>query len=371
MFKIIGAGVAGITAAARLSELGKVNIIERRSKHCIFNSGAGFILWPNGTKIIHASFPSIDVKLFSVHLKSIESYSKDNKLLNIKDLSPIFNKFGAYPLSVDRASFISQLYSYTLKTSENIEFFFDNQVEHRLIANNLKTPTLVCSGIKSKIFNSLKINYHPLYAGVYNFIGVSPNFFQNNNIGKEYLGNGSRVGFMPLPNNKIYYRYSVCLPKLRFFSDPKEYLKYTFSFFPDFILEHIDNLEKDKILVRPEMTSNNIPNTENIRLAILGDALCPMTSGTGQGVSQALEDSFLIYHLIKNKGFSQKVLDCYYSERLPRRKMIREESLRVTEMMSLNETEYNKIWANEAVKENGNKMKKILSIPNNIMSYIE
>lgn len=284
-----------------------------------------------------------------------------------------FEQSGCYPIVINRAALMDKLYNYIQKKKMPVSYVFDREVNYQsLLADSNGSFVFLCSGINSGVQG---YGVTASYANVYNFVGVSsPTFLPHLTVGQEYLGDQVRTGYMPLPGDSLYFRYSFFQPYQTHFSDPKKKLLTKFSRFPACVREHIESLNNKEISVRPEMSAGALPPLSNIDvdawLPILGDALCPMTSGSGQGVSQALEDSYIMYLLLNEKGFTPTMLRNYYAERLPRREMIREASLKVTQIMSLPEEDFIDTWAKQALRKNSYPNNPILTLPTRIREAI-
>lgn len=373
MHTVIGGGIAGTILAMLLARQKDVTVIDRLSEETIRSSGAGFVLWPNGVKIFRSLFPTWNLDEIGTDLTGVKTYKKNGDLFTSKDLQSTFEQSGCYPIVINRAALMDKLYNYIQKKKMPVSYVFGRHVNYQsLLADSNGSSVFLCSGINSGVQG---YGVTASYAKVYNFVGVSPTFLPHITIGHEYLGDQVRAGYMPLLGDRLYFRYSFFQPYKTHFSDPQKKLLTKFSRFPTCVREHIESLNNKEISVRPEMSAKALPPLSNIDvdacLPILGDALCPMTSGSGQGVSQALEDAYIAYLLLNEKGLTPTMLRDYYAERLPRREMIREASLKVTQMMSLPEEEFIDTWGKQALRKNSYPNNPILTLPTKITEAIK
>lgn len=369
-YTVVGGGIAGTILAMLLARQKAVTVIDRLAEERIRSSGAGFVLWPNGVKIIRSLFPNWSLDRIGTDLTGVKTYKRTGDLVSTKDLQSTFEQNGCYPMVVNRAALMDQLYTYIQQSQIPVSYVFGREVNHQsLLAESNDSTIFLCTGINAGIGES---RVKPFYANVYNFVGVSPTFLPHSSIGHEYLGDQIRAGYMPLPDGKLYFRYSFFQSYQTRFLDPRNILKEKYIEFPACVRRHIESLENERIYVRPEMSVGVLSPSLKVdcRFPVLGDALCPMTSGSGQGVSQALEDSYLFYLLLAEQGLTSMMLGNYYDERLVRREMIREASLKVTQMMSLSEDEFIDTWSKQALRDNSSRNNSILTLPTKIEEAI-
>ncbi|ODS22847.1 hypothetical protein AB835_11865 [Candidatus Endobugula sertula] len=370
-YTVIGGGIAGTAIAMLIARHKPVTVIDRLTEKMIRSSGAGFVLWPNGVKIIRSLFPEWKEGDIGTALTAVDTYKRTGELLSTKDLQATLEQSGYYPMVVNRAVLMGKLYDYIEQSHLPVNYVFSKDMDYQALLNQESDASVfLCSGINTEEQRYVEM---PFYAGVYNFIGVSETFLPHASIGQEYLGDQVRAGYMPLPNNQLYFRYSLFLPSKTRFIDPKKILQEKFSTFPACVREHIDSLYNQNISVRPEMSVAAVPlmSCINRNYPVLGDALCPMTSGSGQGVSQALEDACLFYLLWNEYGLTPMMLRNYYNERLERREVIREAYLKVTQMMSLSEEDFINTWAEQALCKSSTLNNPILILPAKISEAIK
>ena len=305
---IIGAGVSGIVLGSLLKKNinCKLTIFEKRTK--IFDNTNGIQLSPNSKKILELlNFKEIlkkDDYLIIDKLIVRDLYTK--KLLSEIILN--FKKLNDY-ITIDRSILLKKIFEYyklfeNLKNVEvqNIDYetnevFFSNQ--------KLKYDFIfLCDGIFSKLKKNIEIN-NLIFTGLYALRGT---FFSTNNDYNInlYLGNNEHFVNYKLNNlNKSKHNFVWIInkkfknEKLNINSYDKKDDRLIQTFFEKFQTKFNFLKEISNINVWPIYKNKKIVFGKK-KVIYIGDSSHGFIPSRAQGASQAIEDAYHSYKLIKS-----------------------------------------------------------------------
>jgi FAD-dependent urate hydroxylase len=338
---IIGAGIAGLTAAIALSREGHhVRVFERHT--AVEPLGAGLILWSNAITALRHIGLEPDALEIGQPLSTLAITSTTGRILGHTDAEKISETAGASTIAVHRADLISLLLqrvpSDCLQTGRS---FISASREGANVVAHFKDGTsetaevlIGADGLFSRVRESLHGAEAPRYSGYTAWRGISkrPDGLSNHsNNSTETWGRGTRFGWVPLTRDRVYWFAVKNAPEgeelaadrdraelQRLFGSWHSPIPETLAATPDSgILRH-DIYDRD-----PRASWGEGPIT------LSGDAAHPMTPNTGQGAAQALEDAVVLTSCLSKYRTVDAGLRAYEAERIPRTAMITRLSRRI------------------------------------------
>ena len=313
---IVGAGVSGIVLGSLLKKNinCELTIFEKRSK--IFDNTNGIQLSPNSIKILELlNFKEVlKKKDFLIIDKLIVRDLYSEKLLSEIILN--FKKLDDY-ITIDRSILLKRIFDYyslfeNLKNLEvqNIDYetnevFFDNQ--------KLKYDFIfLCDGIFSKIKKNIELN-NLIFTGLYALRGTFFKSSDDYNV-NLYLGNNehfvnyrlnnlsnSKHNFVWVINKKIKNE------KLNIYGYDKKDNDLIKLFFEKFCVKFEFLKNTSDVNVWPIYKNKKIVFGKK-NVICIGDSSHGFIPSRAQGASQAIEDAYYSYKLLKSGNLSVKNL---------------------------------------------------------------
>lgn len=313
---IVGAGVSGIVLGSLLKKNinCELTIFEKRSK--IFDNTNGIQLSPNSIKILELlNFKEVlKKKDFLIIDKLIVRDLYSEKLLSEIILN--FKKLDDY-ITIDRSILLKRIFDYyslfeNLKNLEvqNIDYetnevFFDNQ--------KLKYDFIfLCDGIFSKLKKNIELN-NLIFTGLYALRGTFFKSSDDYNV-NLYLGNNehfvnyrlnnlsnSKHNFVWVINKKIKNE------KLNIYGYDKKDNDLIKLFFEKFCVKFEFLNNTSDVNVWPIYKNKKIVFGKK-NVICIGDSSHGFIPSRAQGASQAIEDAYYSYKLLKSGNLSVKNL---------------------------------------------------------------
>ena len=313
---IVGAGVSGIILGSLLKKNinCELTIFEKRSK--IFDNTNGIQLSPNSIKILELlNFKEVlKKKDFLIIDKLIVRDLYSEKLLSEIILN--FKKLDDY-ITIDRSILLKRIFDYyslfeNLKNLEvqNIDYetnevFFDNQ--------KLKYDFIfLCDGIFSKLKKNIELN-NLIFTGLYALRGTFFKSSDDYNV-NLYLGNNehfvnyrlnnlsnSKHNFVWVINKKIKNE------KLNIYGYDKKDNDLIKLFFEKFCVKFEFLKNTSDVNVWPIYKNKKIVFGKK-NVICIGDSSHGFIPSRAQGASQAIEDAYYSYKLLKSGNLSVKNL---------------------------------------------------------------
>ena len=313
---IVGAGVSGIVLGSLLKKNinCELTIFEKRSK--IFDNTNGIQLSPNSIKILELlNFKEVlKKKDFLIIDKLIVRDLYSEKLLSEIILN--FKKLDDY-ITIDRSILLKRIFDYyslfeNLRNLEvqNIDYetnevFFDNQ--------KLKYDFIfLCDGIFSKLKKNIELN-NLIFTGLYALRGTFFKSSDDYNV-NLYLGNNehfvnyrlnnlsnSKHNFVWVINKKIKNE------KLNIYGYDKKDNDLIKLFFEKFCVKFEFLKNTSDVNVWPIYKNKKIVFGKK-NVICIGDSSHGFIPSRAQGASQAIEDAYYSYKLLKSGNLSVKNL---------------------------------------------------------------
>lgn len=338
---IIGAGIAGLTAAIALSRLGhRVRIFERYPS--VEPLGAGLILWSNAIKALRHIGREPDVLEIGQPLSSMAIVSSDGRILGKTDAAQLSSTAGAPTIAVHRADLISVLLQnlpddclHTGRSFADHSRHGASVVAHFEDGSSETGSVLIgADGLNSRVRESLHGYEAPLYAGYTAWRGIStrPAYSSTpSGSSTETWGRGARFGWVPLTNNRVYWfavkNAQEGVPAAE--DRDRAELQRLFGGWHSPIPETIAATPDSEILRHDIYDRDPRSNWGYGPVTLSGDAAHPMTPNTGQGAAQAIEDAVVLADCLTRYQTVEAALRGYEMQRKPRTAMITTLSRRI------------------------------------------
>ncbi len=313
---IVGAGIAGTALANNLQNEGfSIDIIEKAKS---FSSNSGYVIgvWANGSDILRKMnlFDKIKAQGFMSNFQLLTDAK--SKILRQTDLRELNEKYGGVVFFMKRGT-LHQVLLEDKKVIDSIQF--GKEITHlkenetsvtvSFSDNSTKNYDIVigADGINSAVKNAMFQHQGNIThtSSFFYYLCQKAEDLPALTGDVEMMGNGTFLGIYPCGNNQIGVYGAVNTTEIP--SDKKAYLKTVFADFEgysDYALKTIDQVDDIFLDCLREIS---LKNWHSKRIILIGDAAHAMLPTTGQGISVALEDAYLLANLLKtkeNKDFS-------------------------------------------------------------------
>ena len=329
---VVGAGVAGLTAAVALDRAGaNVRIVERAS--ALTQAGTALSLWPNAL----AALDRIDLCGSIVDIAYDESTGtvrnwSGREIIRI-DQSRLSQRAGSSTLIVHRGD----LQRVLLDAASHIPMSLHSPVVRMgtegsrgivelSTGKRLRAPVvLACDGVRS-VARSLTGNPLPRYTGRTSWRAVLSG--ASHLVAEACLsaGRGKQFIASPLRGNLTYWAADVGMPEgaNEALPDKKAFLLESFAGWHHPVVELIERTDAACLVTADIFDA--VPRVLTAgRVALLGDAAHPMTPDLGQGACQAIEDGVVIAACLTMASDPEIALATYQSARIHRvQRMVRD-----------------------------------------------
>ena len=329
---ISGAGVAGLSSAIALRQLGfEVEIYERYQARQ--DIGAGIVCWPNASFVLDQLGLLDAVAECSGQPMRMQRFSPQGEDLGTLDIKQLNHAMGYSSYSILRRDLMAILEQEALdlgakiyygQTAKSIsQVMADSDEDGGAVPKNSQAQLELENGqtVQGDLIlgadgrmNSLARTYvngdnKPVFQKFINWIGVfesSELVFDEIAI-SDYWGVGQRFGVVPISNNKVYWAGAVACPEIGE-RDPASYksdLKKLFSDWPEPIgalIEQTPISAINKIYVHDH---EPIPVWHKDNVLLIGDAAHAPLPTSGQGACQALEDAWHLAQLLAKREDGQ------------------------------------------------------------------
>jgi len=326
-FLIAGAGIAGLTLAKALQDLGfEYEIFEASAE--ARGIGAGFGLASNAMKAFEILGLVDEVAPLGHMLEDFEIQDWQEKTILKADTNRLRKNYNNENFAIHRADLhrylISKIDSTRIHTSKRIKFFeqsFQKVILHFEDGTTTEGDFLIAAdGINSVIRQQLLKDSTPRYAGYvcWRAIVEDKSYFSKKSI--ETWGPNGRFGLTPLINNQIYWYACVNTPlKSEVYNYTLQDIKNQFKDYSRQIRNTLQKTKQEDIITTPIMDIKPISNYTFNRVLLMGDAAHATTPNMGQGACMAVEDVCVLYdELIKNETDILRAFEGYNRRRLKR-----------------------------------------------------
>lgn len=359
-FTIIGAGVAGLTAAIALQNLNREFTLFEQSK-AIKGIGAGFGLAANAMHALEYIGIREEVEEIGYYLDSFAILDQKGNILVNPNTTKLSDKYEQKNFAIHRADLHLYLLSKVkqesialgkkacnlLQKSDYVEIQFEDGSSHRT------KYLIIADGVKSPLRQKLLPASKPRYAGYSCWRATIDNSDLQLKRGSETWGNKGRFGLTPLVNQRIYWYACINGPQQNpVFRDYKvQDLKRQFGNYHQPIQEVLDKTLDADLIWSDIIDIQPIKNFAFGNILIIGDAAHACTPNMGQGACQAMEDVAVLHNELQNEQSVEQAFLAFEKRRLARTKYI---------------TDTSKLIGDVAQWEN----KFLISVRNNLMKIM-
>lgn len=327
-FILIGAGIAGLTAASSLKKLG-YKVVVYESSTTIKGIGAGLGLASNALKALE--YLDLNQGIATIGTKVTASHIRDSngKTIAIADATLVSEK-DDQNFAVHRKDLHQYLYEQLEKQevipNKKLTHFIQSKeevfVEFEDGTSDTSDYLIATDGVGSAVRLQLLPHSKPRYAGYTCWRAIIKNPGLDLADSSETWGKEGRFGYVALPNNLIYWYACINTNK----KEVKTYtVKDLYKNFKNYyhpipqILS--DTLDKD-------LLQNDIVDIKPIhqfcfgRILLMGDAAHATTPNMGQGACMALEDVAVLIHELKQTTVVETAFHNFEKKRLKRTRFI-------------------------------------------------
>jgi 2-polyprenyl-6-methoxyphenol hydroxylase-like FAD-dependent oxidoreductase len=314
---VVGAGIAGLTAALALRDLcSEVVVLERAGE--LRPLGAGIALWPNAIKVLHRLGVGEAVEAAGAVATQSRIYTEQGDPVTV-DVSGEFSaRFGAPLMLLHRAALhevlMGALPPGSLRLGEECVGVDQrgDTANVRLASGGSEEAELVvgADGIRSTVRAALFGDEPARFSGIVAWRGLvqlDPDAVSRLAVG-EYWGSGALFGIARLGGVQVYWYAADRAPETSDEDDAAELAK-RFASWRSPIPELLDSTPE--ILRTPLYERPPLARWSEGRIGLLGDAAHPMMPNLGQGAAQAIEDAAALAEALEQNDSVSEALQRY------------------------------------------------------------
>ncbi|MEQ6121782.1 FAD-dependent monooxygenase [Reichenbachiella sp. MALMAid0571] len=314
---ILGAGIGGLTTAIALCQRGfsQIKVYERQESSA--NAGAGLVLWPNATCILHHLGLDVEISKIGGRVLKMIRQSSDGELLGELSITDLEKAIGFSSYAVSRHE-LTQILLDKLKGlhidinySRNVENIYidkDNQTCVEFSDEEKITPDIIIGAdgrMKSIARKFVTGNNKPFYQHYVNWVGLidgTPLDINQHKSVQDYWGVGERFGYVPISDTKSYWAGCKRLPLG--LGEPsggnKHELVSIFKSWSHPVREIIEATAEENIRRIEVFDNDPIQQWHLNNVCLLGDAAHAALPTSGQGACQAIEDAWHFAQCLSN-----------------------------------------------------------------------
>lgn len=320
---IIGAGIGGLTTALALANKGhNVALYERRSAPA--SPGAGYVLWPNAMFVLAELGLASQVINSSARLTHMDRYNQLGHKLTGLDLARLEQLMGYGSYAILRTDFLALLLEAVQARSIQLHFNCeltqiiknDDEGVRALFSNGQECTADLLVGVDGRMDSSsrqyLLGDNQPCYQGFANWVGYAETelLAAEPFAVSDYWGLGERFGIVRAGEKKFYWAAGAAIAhNSPLFAEIKNSQRASntntkmdllkrFAQWPAAINQLIDATDAHRInAILVHDIEPQAPWHQG-RVVLSGDAAHASLPTSGQGASQALEDSWQLARCI-------------------------------------------------------------------------
>lgn len=296
---IIGGGVAGLTAAIGLQQLGmEVSVYERAPQ--LKGIGAGFGLAANAMHAFDLLGLGAGVEAIGHFLPSYNILDQQGNILVAPDTRSISDAYQQRNFAIHRADLHQFLMEQlpaecVVLGKEAIRLQQDSQGVRISFADGelLEVDALIIAdGVKSKLRQQLLPDSQPRYAGYTCWRAFMDNSAIQLTHSSETWGKAGRFGMTPLVGNKLYWYACINAPanSLTYANFTVTDLQKHFSSYHQTIRDILAHTNDQQLLWNDIIDIKPLKQLAYGNVLLIGDAGHATTPNLGQGACQAIED---------------------------------------------------------------------------------
>jgi 2-polyprenyl-6-methoxyphenol hydroxylase-like FAD-dependent oxidoreductase len=343
-FTIIGAGIAGLTTALALRQIGLEPTIFEAAP-TLKPLGAGLGLAANAIKAFVKLGIAQPIMGVGRLLDAFAILDQQGRVITRTDSRIIGQKYGVDNFTIHRAALHQELLKHLHDTPivTGKRAIRISKIDQRVLIHfNDDTEQwtdylIVADGIHSRIRQQLVPDSPPRYAGYTCWRSVIDSSGLNLTETTETWGPNGRFGLVPLADNSLYW--FACInaeptdPQMRQFT-----VSDLLGLYGDYhapIPQVLARTNPENLLWNDIFDLKPLPHYAFDTIVLIGDAAHATTPNMGQGACQAIEDAVVLADELKTGGLVTDAFKRFESRRLKRTRYITENSRRIGQVAQM------------------------------------
>ncbi|WP_245564153.1 FAD-dependent monooxygenase [Nocardia testacea] len=324
---VVGGGIGGLAAAVAFHRRGwQVEVLERAPE--ITEVGAGLSIQPNGLRALDTLGLGDPLRTGGAAGPPRGIRRADGAWLIRNDTEELERRFGPWAI-VHRAALVEilrgALPAQALRPGTTVRQVLPDGTVHHDSCTATADLVIGADGVHSVTRCALWPRAAgPRYVGYTTWRLLTAPHAVDGSV--EIWGRGERVGYVPLPDGRIYCYLMANAPAGSRIGPDR--LRERFAHWPDPVPALLDAAHPDAVLQHDTYELPNLRTYIRGKVAILGDAAHAMAPNLGQGACQALEDAVTLATAVDTHGIAAGLAE-YDRLRRPRTQMIARLSRRV------------------------------------------
>lgn len=328
---VAGGGIGGLCTAIALDRAGiEVSVFEKAADPMTTQVGGGFHIWGNAVRALRELGLEECAAEIGAPIERTEFHSWRGRRLAVWPLAEIAREAGAADWGVTRGRLLAMLYGQVAPGTvtpgmELTEFWDDGEGVTAKFSNGSeeRADFLVgADGLRSAVRAGLLGKREPDYAGYTQWQTTTDRANGLLERGTEQItfGPALRTVVHHVGGGDLFWAAVTYGPESGGGKPAgrKRMLLERFSGWPAPITAAIENTPEEQIAGLPVYHRKPVKQWGKGRVTLLGDAAHPMTTNTGQGGNQAVEDAVVLAHALEGDQNVSGALRSYEVMRIAR-----------------------------------------------------
>ncbi|MGA6208874.1 FAD-dependent monooxygenase [Nocardia testacea] len=324
---VVGGGIGGLAAAVAFHQRGwQVEVLERAPE--ITEIGAGLSIQPNGLRALDTLGLGDPLRTGAAAGPPRGIRRADGAWLIRNDIEELERRFGPWAI-VHRAALVEilrgALPAQALRPGTTVRQVLPDGTVHHDGGTATADLVIGADGVHSATRSALWPRAAvPRYVGYTTWRLLTEPHAVDGSV--EIWGRGERVGYVPVPDGRIYCYLMANAPAGS--RTGLDRLRERFAHWPDPVPALLDAAHPGAVLQHDTYELPELRTYTRGKVAVLGDAAHAMAPNLGQGACQALEDAVTLAAAVDTHGIAAGLAE-YDRLRRPRTQMIARLSRRV------------------------------------------
>jgi 2-polyprenyl-6-methoxyphenol hydroxylase-like FAD-dependent oxidoreductase len=324
---VVGGGIGGLAVAVAFHQRGwQVEVLERAPE--ITEIGAGLSIQPNGLRALDALGLGDLLRAGGPAGPPQGIRRADGAWLIRNDIEELERRFGQWAI-IHRAALVDilrgALPAQALRPGITVRQVLPDGTVHHDGGTATADLVIGADGVHSVTRRSIRPHAAgPRYVGYTTWRLLTAPHPVGGSV--EIWGRGERVGYVPMPDGRIYCYLMANAPAGT--RAGLDRLRERFARWHDPVPALLDAAHPDAVLQHDTYELPNLPTYVRGKVALLGDAAHAMAPNLGQGACQALEDAVTLAAAVDTRGVEAGLAE-YDRLRRPRTQLVARLSRRV------------------------------------------